>query len=105
MLQRDFILRAIEELAGAIAAVAGLRRKNELQEALKAVEDAKSKLPLVPGLIDQLAPEALLRVIEDVQLREQLAALFQHEAELCYLLGHTARAVRCLSRSKALLGG
>ncbi len=103
MLKQDFVMKAIEELGGALARILGLQRDDHLQEALKEVETAKSRLPMVPGMADKLAVSSLVKALGDDQLVRNVAQLYRLEAELAYALGDQQRAVRCLSRSKALL--
>jgi hypothetical protein len=102
MLRRDYILRAIEELARAMAAIAGLRKASQPEQALRAVEEAKARLPLVPGILDRLTPDSLRQMLTESGLLPQVVELYQQEAELCYVLGMKGRAVRCAARAEAL---
>lgn len=104
MLREDFVLRAVQQLAGALARIAGLRREEKQEEALAAVAEGKACLPLVPGMVDQMSIEGLKELLADPDLLEQLGLLYQQEAELCYQMGQQDRALRCLVRAKALLG-
>ena len=103
MLRQDYTLRAIEQLGLALARILGLRRNSQLEEALREVDAAKSRLPVVPKMVDQLSATSLVKVLEDPQLVRNVAQLLHLEAEISYALGDAPRAVRALARSKALL--
>ncbi len=103
MLRHDFVMKLIQQLGAALARIARLRNEARQAEALEEIAAAKSELPLVPGLLEQLSPSALVRTLGDDELIRQLAQLYRTEAELRYELGEPERAVRCLARSKDLL--
>lgn len=96
-------MRLVQQLGAALARIAGLRSEARHAEALEAIDQAKSELPLVPGLVEQLSASALLRALGDEELVRHLAELYRAEAELRYQLGEPKHAVRCLARSKELL--
>ncbi len=103
MLKQDFVLRAIEQLGGALARIVGLQRAQHVDEGLEEVDQAKSRLPVVPGMLDRLTIPSLFKALDDPQLARNVAQLYRLEAELAYASGDKTRAVRALSRSKALL--
>lgn len=95
--------KAIEQLGAALARIVGLQRAAQFEEGLEEVAKAKSRLPIVPGMMDQLSTASLAKALDDEQLVRDAARLYRIEAELAFALGDERRAARCLARSKALL--
>jgi tetratricopeptide (TPR) repeat protein len=102
MIRKDYLKRAIDSLSQALARIGDLRQENETEAALCEVEAAKALLPLVPGVADVIRPENLRQMLGEGPILNRVSALYRQEAELCYLLGNKARAIRCLARAKAL---
>src|SRR5688572_9978473 len=101
MFRQDIILRAIEQIAAAIAKALGFARAEQFQEALDAVREGKSALPIVPGMVDALAPEALLQLLGK-EHSLALVALFDAEADALAGLERDVLAELSRHRARAL---
>jgi hypothetical protein len=93
-LQRDYLLRFIEELARAVAAILGKRRAAPA-DALTELERARDRLfgPLARGL-DKVAPESQAKMLGEPEKVRAYATLLALEAQLRDDLGQKKRAVR-----------
>jgi hypothetical protein len=100
--QRDYIARAIEQLAAALASIARARAQDDDLAALETIRSAKQGLPVVPGLVDQLPIPDLARVLEAPELLSSLAELARHEAEIRHRRGETPQALQLLMRAKKI---
>ena len=109
MFRQDVILRAIEQIAAAIAKALGFAQAAQFQEALDAVREGKSALPIMPGMVDDMAPEALFQLLGK-EHSLALAALLDAEADVLAGLKrdvlaersrHRARALEALARAEA----
>ena len=94
MIQQDFLRRLIEQLGQAVARIAG--RRNQPEEVLDEVANAKALLPLVPGLLETSSVRTLVQLIGSTEVLRLLAELYRHEAEAHKQAGRTAEAARCL---------
>ena len=104
MFQQDMILRAIEQLARAIAQVMRLSVQEEkYEQALEAVASGKRALPLVPGMLEHLSAEQLLTQLGPDAVRA-LADLYEAEAGALEGLRRPAEAERVRRRASALRG-
>jgi hypothetical protein len=101
MFRQDVILRAIEQLAAAIAKTLGFVGAAQFEEALEAVRDGKSALPIVPGMVDDMAPEALFQLLGKEQSLA-LVALLDAEADALAGLKRDVLAERSRRRARAL---
>jgi hypothetical protein len=101
MFRQDVILRAIEQIAAAIAKALGFAGAAQFEEALEAVRDGKSALPLVPGMVDDMSPEALLQLLGK-EHSLLLVALFDAEADALAGLKRDVLAERSRHRARAL---
>lgn len=99
MIRQDYIQRAIEELARAVAALVG--RSVPPEVTLQSVAEAKRHIPLTPGLIDILSVRDLVVRLDD-QLVRDLATLLQLEGEAHLQLGNESLGTRSLRRSATL---
>ncbi len=100
MIRQDYIQRAIEELARAIAALSS--KSVSPEETLQRVTEAKRQIPLTPGLIDTLgARDIVVRL--DARVVRDLATLLRLEGEAHLELGNEKQASRLLRRSGSLL--
>lgn len=94
-LQQDFILRAIRQLAQAVARALGAARAGKPEEALLALDrslDAGIGLPL--SLLLKLTPQSFLSVLGRDKARAALDAL-RARAEILAQLGRTREAAEC----------
>ncbi len=94
-------MRAIEQLAQAIARIVGLRQK-DAQQALEEVQKAKDSLPLVPGMLERTPPALLARLVPSAELREKLAELYELESQLHKQQGNVKAALKALQSCAAL---
>lgn len=102
MIRQDYIQRAIEELARAVAALLA-KPGSSPEEVLREVLDAKRHIPLTPGLIDVLSGRDLAERLSDERLRTEVAQLLRLEGEAHRALGNEVHASRLLRRCEALL--
>jgi hypothetical protein len=72
-----------------------------LDAALDAVRDGKSALPIVPGMVDDMAPEALSQLLGNEQSLA-LVALLDAEADALAGLKRDVLAKRTRRRARAL---
>ena len=101
MFRQDVFMRAIEQIAAAIAKALGLVGAAQFEDALVAVRDGKRALPVVPGMVDDTAPEALFQLLG----REHslaLVALLDAEADALAGLKRDVLAERSRHRARAL---
>jgi hypothetical protein len=104
MIQRDYVLRLIQQLAQALARIAGLKRSGQLDEALDDVGATLNDLlgPLRTTL-DAIDARSAARLLTDRERIEAYALLTAEEASILTLKGHTARAGQRTQRALALL--
>ncbi|MEO8181931.1 MAG: hypothetical protein ABI895_24105 [Deltaproteobacteria bacterium] len=101
MFRQDVILRAIEQIAAAIAKALGFVGAAQFEDALVAVRDGKSALPIVPGMVDEMAPEALFQLLGK-EHSPALVALLDAEADALAGLKRDVLAERSRHRARAL---
>lgn len=101
MLRQDFIKRAIDELARAVAALASGKRTPE--EVLEVVRAAKRQLPLVPGMAGLLPAREWARLLPSRDAMLDLTRLLQYEARALQALGRYGQAVEASRRALSLL--
>jgi hypothetical protein len=102
MSQQDIILRAIEQIAAAIARAFGFVQTAHYDDALEAVREGKGALPIVPGMVDYMDPEALFQLL-GAENTLALASLLNAEADALDGLKRTARADRARQRAEQLI--
>jgi hypothetical protein len=105
MYRQDLIRRAIEQLGAALARALRLSQ-SQPSEALECLREAKSALPIVPGMLDDLSPEELFESLGR-QSADVLARVLAAEADLLERQGRpllAARPRRQSERLQALLG-
>jgi hypothetical protein len=104
MIQRDYVLRLIQQLAQALARIAGLKRSGQLDEALDDVGTTLDDLlgPLRQTL-DAIDARSAARLLTDRERIEAYALLTAEEASILELMGHRARAGAGAQRALALL--
>jgi hypothetical protein len=94
-------MRAIEQLAAAIAKALGFVGVAQFEDALVAVRDGKSALPIAPGMVDDMGPEALFQLLwKEHSLA--LVALLDAEADALAGLKRDVLAERSRRRARAL---
>lgn len=93
--------RAIEQLAAALARAVGRSRTEQHAEALEALRAAKSALPLVPGMLEDMDVQRLIESL-GVEQAELLARVLAAEADLHERMGRPLLAERPRRRSREL---
>ena len=104
MIQRDYVLRLIQQLAQALARIAGLKRSGRLDEALDDVGRTLDDLlgPL-RGTLDAIDARSAARLLTDRERIEAYALLTAEEASILEMMGDTSRAAHRARRALALL--
>jgi hypothetical protein len=101
MYRQDFLKRAIEQLAAALARAAGLARSDQPREALECLAEAEGALPLVPGMLDDMDAASLLETL-GADFAALLADVLAFEADLQERLGRPLLAQRPRRQSERL---
>jgi hypothetical protein len=101
MYRQDFIKRAIEEFAAALARAAGLAGSDQPREALECLAEAESALPAVPGMLEDMDAAALLEAVGP-ELAALLVDKLTLEAELQERLSRPLLAQRPRRQSERL---
>jgi hypothetical protein len=104
MVERDYVLRMIQQLVRALARIAGLKRAGQLDEAL---EDVSATLDDVLGPLRQtlevIDPQSAARLLSDRDRIEAYAVLVAEEGSILELMGDTERSGHRTRRALALL--
>jgi hypothetical protein len=102
--QRDLILRMIEQLARAFGRIVGLKRDGRLEEALQEVGRAADEF-LGPSrhTLEMVDPRSAVKLLSDRDRIEGYARLTAEEASIRALLGDEAGARARASRARELL--
>jgi hypothetical protein len=101
LFRQDWIKRAIEQFAAALAKAAGLSHAGQHTEALEALREAKGALPIVPGMLEDMDVQALIESL-GVEQAQLLARLLAAEADLHDRMGRPLLAQRPRRRSREL---
>ena len=101
-LQQDFILRAIRQLAAAVAKALGSARAGQPEEALSTLDRSiGSGLGLPLSLLLKLTPQSFLSVLGHDKALAALEAL-RARAEILDQLGRVSDAAECRAMVKAV---
>ena len=93
MLQRDYVLRAIQQLARAIGRILGLKRAGKLDEALEAVSVTADEIfGTMRTTLDAIDPQSAARLLASHERIEAYALLTAEEASILELMGDEPRA-------------
>ena len=108
--QRDYVLRAIEAFARALAAIVALRQAGQIEAARHELDRAaRGLIGADLGLIDAVGLEAVAAQVDGRENLARLAALLSERAELERAGGDAATAARWAERAGTLqaraLGG
>jgi hypothetical protein len=98
MYQQDFLKRAIQQLGAALGRALGLAGEKKPAEALQILRDAKSELPLSPGMIEELDVATLIEKL-GADNAAVLARILALEADLQEQIGRGLLAARPRQRS------
>jgi hypothetical protein len=102
MFRQDLIKRAIEQLSAALARALKLSHDDRSTEALECLREATSALPIVPGMLEDMAPQTLLETLGP-ESAQALARVLALEATLLDRLGRSLLAARPRRQSDQLL--
>jgi hypothetical protein len=103
MVERDYILRMIQQLAQALARVLGLKRAGKLDEALAAVRETADGIfgPLL-RTVDALDAQSAASLLGSREKIDAYAALTEEEGSIHALKGDERRAGACFRRALTL---
>ena len=103
MLESDWIMRRIQEIAALVARVMRLAAGGEVALALDDLATSRPKLlPIDPTLVDSVDPASAAALLGPAFNVRTYARLLVLEAELREQQGEAARATRLLTRASAI---
>jgi len=103
MLERDYVLRMIQQLAQAIGRILGLKQAGKLDEALDEVRaTADGIFGTMRSTLDAIDPQSAARLLASREKIEAYAMLTAEEASIRKLMGDATRANRGEYRALAL---
>jgi len=103
MIERDYIMRMIQQLANALARIMGARKQEKYDEVQKIIDDAYGEiLGLSQTLVGVMNAESLTQLLGDGDKIKVLARLLKEEGELCELRDDPAQATIKYEKSFAL---
>jgi hypothetical protein len=91
MVQRDYLMRMIEQFIEAIARMLGLAKTGQFDAARAELDAAYASLGISRGMVDRLDDASLRLLLRDDKLRI-LVMLLEAEGELLSLQGQDAQA-------------
>jgi hypothetical protein len=109
MLQRDYILRLIEEFGKFLAAITGLRLEGKLEEALKKVDETYNELlEIDPKVVKSLNDDEVLGFFQEEKKYDNkqlnlVAELLYQEGMIYSEEGDPVSARNVLEKSKILI--
>ena len=104
MIQKDYLMRLIEEMATVVARLFGLMTEDKLQEAIKLLDKTYDSFFKFEGKLLRFTPkEELLDILKDkenmeAEQMEIVAELLRHEAELWLKMGKLDEGNRCTGK-------
>jgi len=104
MLQRDYLMRMIEQFVQAIGRMLGLAKSGRFDEARTELDAAYASLGVSRRMVDRLDDASLRLLIGEEKLRV-LVMLLEAEAELLVLEGKTAEGHSMAARAAQLKPG
>lgn len=102
MQRYDYVQRIIEQLAAALARIAGCKAEGHLEAGLEEVRRAIEELGLNPHLVSSLDTGSLGRLLRHPEQLRAVARLLAEEAELLAALGRERAAALTAARATAL---
>ena len=104
MFERDYLMRAVQQVAQALARVLGLRQQNKQEEADRELDELyRGLVPFDRELLDVLDAQTLATMIRDPERIRAVCQLLAFEADEAERRGEPARAERGRRRAAALL--
>jgi len=103
MIERDYIMRMIQQLVNALARIVHAREEEKYDEAHQTVEETLGELfGLKPAFIDTMSAESLTLLLGDKEKVKILARLLLEEGEVFEAQGDAAGAARKHQKSLEL---
>jgi hypothetical protein len=103
VIRDDYLMRMVNQLAAALARIAGLRRAALLEQAAEEMDAAVASLGGIdPRLAEGSDGPLLAALVTDPARREALARLLEEQAEILLARGETARARTTREKARAL---
>jgi hypothetical protein len=101
--QRDYVLRAIEAFARAVAAIVALRKQGHVETARHELDRAaRGLIGADLSFVDAVGLEAVLAQLEGKEKVEKLAILLAERAEVERVSGNESAAARWSARAATL---
>jgi hypothetical protein len=102
VLRQDFMVRLIQQMAEAIARIAGLREQGAHHEALELIESSCRSLGADRKLRQLLTPESLAKLLGDPEKLRVVADLLEEESRIYAAKGDAAQAIASQRLSEQL---
>ena len=104
MFERDYVMRAVKQVAAALARVLRLRQQNKEEEADRELDELyRGLVPFDRELLDMLDPATLAGMIREPERVAAVCHVLAFEADAAEQRGDLARAQRGRRRALALL--
>ncbi|MEL6253396.1 MAG: hypothetical protein AAFR87_15400 [Bacteroidota bacterium] len=109
MIQKDYLMRLIEEMATVVARLFGLMTEDRLQEAIKLLDKAYDSFFKFEGKLLRYTPkEELLKILTEnenmeAEQMEIISELLRNEAEVWIKMGKLDEGIDVLGKSIHLL--
>ena len=109
MLQRDYIMRMIEEFGKFLAAIVGLKREGKYEDALNKIDDVyKGMIDLEPKVLKSIDVDELLDFLQNEkqfnnQYLKMIAELLFEEGQIYHENGDPISARNVLEKAKVLI--
>ena len=104
MFERDYLMRAVRQVAQVLARVLGLRQQNKQEEADRELDELyRGLVPFDRELLDLLDPQTLAAMLRDPDRIRAVCQLLTFEADEADRRGDPTRAERGRRRAQALL--
>ena len=101
MVQRDYILRLIEQFVAMVARIVGLSREGKVEEARRELDEAYVSLGVPRSMVASLDSASIKLLVGEEKARA-LAVLFSAEGELARAEGREKEAAAWRARAAGL---
>src|SRR5215470_1153956 len=101
MVQRDYILRLIEQFVAMVARIVGLSREGKVEQARRELDEAYHSLGVPRSMVASLDSASIKLLVGEEKARA-LAVLFSAEAELARAEGKDKEAATWRTRASGL---
>lgn len=109
MIQRDYILRMVQEFAKFLAAIVGLRKEGKFDEALKKIDGVyQGMIDLDPTVVKSVDPDKLIGFLKNekqfnVHYQKMIAELLFEEGQIYLETGDPVSARNVFEKAKILI--